>query len=109
MRRRTLRRAYNLAGARPLTFSQLVRVAARAVGRRRVLLLPVPVAAAVAAAKVTRIVKPEQIRRLAEDKAFDYAAATADFGFTPRSFEAGVALEAASLGLAPPRGRRSEL
>jgi nucleoside-diphosphate-sugar epimerase len=105
----TLRRAYNLAGAHPLTFSQLVRVAARAVGRRRLLLVPVPVGAAVAAATVTRIVKPEQVRRLAEDKAFDYAAATADFGFTPRSFETGVALEALALGLAPPRGRRSEL
>jgi hypothetical protein len=65
-----------------------------------VLLVPVPVEAAVLAAKMTRVVTPEQIRRLAEDKAFAYAEATRDFGFSPRSFEAGVRQEARSLGLA---------
>ena len=48
---------------------------------------------------LTRVVTPEQIRRLAEDKAFDYAEATRDFDFPPRSFAEGVRLEARSLGL----------
>ena len=89
---------YNLAGAAPLRFAELVRAAARAVGRR-VALVPVPIGAAVVAARLTRLVTAEQIRRLAEDKAFSYAEAARDFGFAPRSFEEGVRLEARSLDL----------
>jgi len=91
-------KAYNLAGAAPLAFGDLVRTAARAVDRR-VLLMPVPLEAAVLAARLTRIVSPEQIRRLAEDKAFATTDATHDFGFAPRTFEEGVRLEARALGL----------
>jgi hypothetical protein len=64
-----------------------------------VLLVPVPVEAGVLAAKLTRVVTPEQIRRLAEDKVFSYADAARDFRFAPRSFAEGVRLEAQSLGL----------
>jgi nucleoside-diphosphate-sugar epimerase len=95
---RAVKRAYNLAGAAPLTFGDLVRAAARAVSRP-VVLIPVPIASAVVAARLTRIVSPEQVRRLTEDKAFDFTDAARDFGFAPRSFEAGVQLEARLLGL----------
>jgi uncharacterized protein YbjT (DUF2867 family) len=95
----TSQRAYNLAGAQPLSFADLVRTAAHAVGRR-VLLLPVPLMAAVLAARLTRVVTPEQIHRLAEDKAFSTTDAARDFNFAPRSFAEGVRLEAALLGLA---------
>jgi uncharacterized protein YbjT (DUF2867 family) len=101
---RTIGRIYNLGGAGPLPFANLVRTAGRTVGRR-VLLVPVPLQAAALGARITRAVSPEQIRRLAEDKAFAYAEATHDFGFGPRSFADGVALEAAALGLAPSIGR----
>jgi nucleoside-diphosphate-sugar epimerase len=94
----TIGREYNLAGAYPIRFDDLVLTAARAVFRR-VVLVRVPMAAAVLAARVTRVVTAEQIRRLAEDKAFEYAEATRDFGFHPRSFAEGVRLEARSLGL----------
>jgi nucleoside-diphosphate-sugar epimerase len=93
----TSRRTYNLAGAYPLRFEDLVRTAARAV-HRRVILLRVPVASAVLAARLTHVVSVEQVRRLAEDKAFDYGAATRDIGFRPRTFAEGVALEARALG-----------
>jgi uncharacterized protein YbjT (DUF2867 family) len=96
----TTGKAYNLAGAEPITFADLVRTAAHAVGRR-IVLLPVPLEAAVLAARLTRIVGTEQVRRLAEDKSFSIADATRDFNFAPRSFADGVRLEAASLGLAP--------
>jgi nucleoside-diphosphate-sugar epimerase len=92
-------RAYNLAGAKPIRFAALLRTAARAV-RRQVVLVPVPLAVAVVAARLTHVVSPEQIRRLAEDKAFSYSYAARDFGFAPRSFESGVQTEARSLGLA---------
>jgi len=100
----TSSRTYNLAGASPLPFAVLVRQAARALSRR-VVLVPVPVNAAVFAARLTRAVTAEQIRRLAEDKAFDYSAATHDFGFHSRSFAEGVRQEARALGLASPSGR----
>jgi uncharacterized protein YbjT (DUF2867 family) len=103
--RRTIGKAYNVAGAERLRFSELVRTAARAVGRN-VALVRVPVEAAVLAARITRIVRPEQIRRLAEDKAFDYTDAKRDFGFTPRTFAQGVQLEAGSLGLSVRRAQR---
>lgn len=99
-------RAYNLAGAAPLPFRDLVSRSARALGRD-VRLLPVPMnlalgAAAVAAAlPLPRPVTPEQIRRLAEDKAFDWSEAARDLGFQPRTFETGVRSEARLLGLAP--------
>ncbi len=96
----TSHKAYNLAGAEPLTFADLVRTSARAVGRR-ILLLPVPLEAAVLAARLTRVVSSEQIRRLAENKAFSIADAVRDFNFAPRSFADGVRREAESLGLAP--------
>ncbi|MBV9172912.1 MAG: hypothetical protein JOZ81_22860 [Chloroflexi bacterium] len=63
-------------------------------------LVPVPLQAALLAARITRIVTPEQILRLAEDKAFDHTAAVHDFGFRPHTFEEGVQLEARNLGLA---------
>jgi nucleoside-diphosphate-sugar epimerase len=102
---RTIARAYNVAGAQPLTFADLVRTAAQAVGRR-IHLLPVPVQAAVLAARFSRVVTPEQIQRLAEDKAFPFVDAARDFNFAPRSFAAGVKLEAESLGLARRTERR---
>jgi hypothetical protein len=44
-------------------------------------------------------VTSEQVRRLAEDKAFAHDDAARDFGFAPRAFEAGIAQEAHELGL----------
>jgi nucleoside-diphosphate-sugar epimerase len=104
---RTIGCVYNLAGAEPLTLACLVRTAARAVGRK-VALIRVPVQAAVLGARLTRVVAPEQVRRLAEDKAFSYAEAVSDFAFAPRSFAAGVTREAEELGLSPSgRGRQN--
>jgi uncharacterized protein YbjT (DUF2867 family) len=94
-----VRQVYNLAGARALRFAALVRTAARAVNRP-VGLVPVPLQLAVVAARLSGIVTPEQIRRLAEDKAFDYSPAERDFGFAPRTFAEGVDCEARSMGLA---------
>ncbi len=101
----TVGKAYNVAGATPLSYADLVRLAARAIGRN-VRLVHVPPGLALAAAwlmarlPLPRVVSPEQVLRLAEDKAFDYAEATRDFGFRTRSFAEGVAAEARSMGLA---------
>ena len=57
---RTRRRVYNVAGAQPLALADLVRTAARAVGRN-VTLIRVPLRAAVVGAKLTRIVTAARI------------------------------------------------
>ncbi|MDQ3810432.1 MAG: NAD-dependent epimerase/dehydratase family protein, partial [Chloroflexota bacterium] len=95
---RTSRRAFNVGGAAPLRFADLVRTAARAIGRR-VWLVPVPLSLALVGARLTRAVREEQLRRLVEDKTVDNTPAVAAFGFAPRTFEAGVTAEACLLGL----------
>jgi nucleoside-diphosphate-sugar epimerase len=111
--------AYNLAGPGPLTLRDAIQEAGRAIGCSP-LLVPVPLRTTVAAlrayerlARRPRI-RAEQVERLAEDKAFDIAAACEAFGYSPRSFSVGIREEARGLGFAPPgapgarsRGRAS--
>lgn len=101
---RSVGRSYNISGASPITFRQLVETAASAVGVRAAL-VPLPVGAlAAAVGMLERLgvpvrVRPEQILRIAEDKSFDHSEAVRDLGFRARSFDSGVAEEAMLLGL----------
>lgn len=100
------RREYNVSGRAPLSLDATIDAASAAVGKRRGKLhLPLgPVAATLRLFEAIRIpfrVKSEQVRRLAEDKAFAHDDAARDFGFAPRAFEDGIADEARLLGLAP--------
>jgi uncharacterized protein YbjT (DUF2867 family) len=96
---------YDLAGPVPLTFGELLRTAGQAVGSRT-RFVPVPLPPVLAAARGYELVsrspriRAEQVRRLAEDKAFGIRAAARDLGFAPRSFAAGIRAEARALGLA---------
>jgi nucleoside-diphosphate-sugar epimerase len=96
---------YDLAGPVPMTFDELLRTAARAVGSRT-RFVPVPLPPVLAAARgyerVSRSprIRAEQVARLAEDKSFAISAAARDLGFAPRSFAAGITAEARALGLA---------
>jgi uncharacterized protein YbjT (DUF2867 family) len=96
---------YDLAGPAPMTFDELLRTAARAVGSRT-RFVPVPLPPVLAAARgyerVSRSprIRAEQVARLAEDKSFAISAAARDLGFAPRSFAAGITAEARALGLA---------
>jgi uncharacterized protein YbjT (DUF2867 family) len=97
----TFQRAYNIAGATAITFEQLVREATNALGVRR-LIVRVPTSVLVALVRAQSAVggsflTVEQVQRLAEDKAFDYADAARDFGYAPRSFSEGVRQEVALL------------
>ncbi len=85
-----------IAGPTPMAVADMVRACARAVGRR-VVIVPVPAGLAVAAARLTALlperlrVSPDEVRRLAEDKAFDTEGMRARLGVSPVDFETGLA------------------
>jgi len=104
---------YDIAGPEPVTFAELLRVSAAAVGCRA-RLLPVPLGPVIALTRCyERLssrpkIRAEQWQRLAEDKAFAIDAARRDLEFTPRPLAEGVYEEAVALGLGPslaPPGR----
>jgi uncharacterized protein YbjT (DUF2867 family) len=96
---------YDVAGPEPLTFAELLRTSARAVASRT-RFVPVPLSPVVAAARGYELVsrnpriRVEQLRRLAEDKAFAIDDAVRALGYAPRSFADGIHAEARAMGLA---------
>lgn len=102
VRPRASGQVYDLPGARPLTYLELVKTAARALGKEpRIVRLPLePVRLALVAAERLGVPLPvasEQVLRLREDKAYPYEKARKELGYSPRTFEEGVALEVARL------------
>jgi len=91
-------RSYDLPGAEPLTYIDLVRTSADALGRSpRILKLPLePVRRALVTAERMRLPLPidsGQVTRLREDKAYSYERARQDLDYAPRPFADGVAIE----------------
>ncbi len=89
---------YDLPGAAPLSYRELVETPARALGREaRIVRLPLePVRLGLRLAESARLplpVQSEQVLRLREDKAYPYEKARRELGYAPRGFEEGVALE----------------
>jgi nucleoside-diphosphate-sugar epimerase len=105
-RPRSAWRCYDIAGPAPVTFRDLLRAAADAVGARPAF-VPVPLGPVVAATRgYERLsrrprIRAEQWLRLAEDKAFPIEAAARDLGYAPRLLTEGITTEAAALGLVP--------
>jgi len=98
----SVRRSYDLPGADPLAYLDLVKTAAAALGRSpRIVRLPIePVRLALVAAERLRLPSPVdsgQVMRLREDKAYPYERARRDLDYTPRPFREGVGLEVARL------------
>ena len=96
---------YDVAGPEPLTFTELLRVCARAVASRA-RFVPVPLSPVIALARGYEMVsqhppiRAEQLQRLAEDKAFAIDTAVRGLGYAPRPFADGIHAEARALGLA---------
>jgi len=92
------RKSYNLSGAAPLTFREVIATAALRLGRR-VVTVPVPAWPLVLSLRtlercgIRGPLKAEQIERLNEDKAFPHGEAALDLDFRPRPFEYGIASE----------------
>jgi nucleoside-diphosphate-sugar epimerase len=98
----SVHRSYDLPGAEPLTYLELVKIAAAALGRSpSIVRLPIePIRRALAAAERLRLPLPVdsgQVTRLREDKAYPYERARHDLDYAPRPFREGVALEVARL------------
>lgn len=98
----TVHQSYDLPGARPLTYLDLVHTVAAALGEKpRVIRLPIePVRRVLRLAEHARIPLPiesEQVMRLREDKAYPYEKARRELGYAPRSFSEGIAQEVARL------------
>jgi nucleoside-diphosphate-sugar epimerase len=101
-RHTSVHRSYDLPGAEPLTYLDLVKTAATVLGRNpRIVRLPIePVRRSLAAAERLRLPLPidsGQVTRLREDKAYPYEQARQDLDYAPRPFSEGVALEVARL------------
>lgn len=99
---RSLDQEYNLSGANPLSFNDVIDTICRFLNRsvRKVHLPLVPIVAALRASERAGLplpIKSEQIERLNEDKAFNHTRAAADFDFAPRSFEEGIREEIAQM------------
>jgi len=98
-------RTYDVAGPKPLTFTELLRTSARAVASRT-RFLPVPLSPVIAAARGYELlsknprIRSEQLRRLAEDKAYAIDDAARDLDYVPRPFSDGIHAEARAMGLA---------
>ena len=96
---------YDVAGPEPITFSELLRTSASVVASRT-RFVPVPLSPIVAAARgyewLSRNprIRVEQLRRLAEDKAFAIDDAVRDLDYAPRPFADGIRAEARAMGLA---------
>jgi uncharacterized protein YbjT (DUF2867 family) len=100
----TTRKCYNIAGAAPLTFNEVVDTIGTMLGRR-VVKVHLPVRALVAAlalfekCSIRLPIKAEQIVRLNENKTFDYDDAGRDFHYSPVSFAEGIRMEMQDMGI----------
>ena len=87
-----------IAGPDPIRYSDFVRAVAAAAGLRRPVILPFPAAPLIAAARLTShvaalpTIRPEEIRRLMEDKAFPITKMREILGINPIPLTQGLAL-----------------
>ena len=94
----TFGKSYNIAGKYPLTYNQVIDTVAGHMNKRiwKIHLPPAPIMGLLKFFERLHIpfpVKGEQVLRLNESKNFSYQEAQKDFGFSPYSFEEGIALE----------------
>ena len=98
----TIGRQFNISGAAPLTYNDVVRLTAQALGRRvkRFHIPDQPIVTALHVSErlgITLPIKAEQVLRLNEDKAFSHAEAAEAFRYSPMAFEQGIRQEVALL------------
>ena len=91
-------KCYNISGAVPITFNQMIDTLLSALDRK-IYKVHIPASPIVTALECSERlgmhfpIKAEQILRLNEDKSFDYSDARNDFGYNPIPFSEGVRKE----------------
>ena len=100
----SVKKSYNISGAKALTYNEVVDTTAKALGKK-VLKIHIPTKLGYnflkAYEKFTKkpILKAEQVLRLNENKDFSHEEAKNDFGYNPLSFEEGIKHEVEYLNL----------
>jgi nucleoside-diphosphate-sugar epimerase len=94
----SIKKAYNISGAEPLTYNEVVDITGKVLGKK-VLKIHIPVKLSYNLLKVYEKVsknpklKAEQVLRLNEDKDFSYEEAMRELEYKPLSFQKGITLE----------------
>lgn len=87
-----------VAGPEPMRYAEMIETCARAIGRRAII-LPLPLWLGIGAASILPMIglrgalKPAELRRTGEDKAFDVAPLEKRLGVRPRAFAEGLRLK----------------
>ena len=94
----TIGKNYNIAGKYPLTYNDVIETLARKLGKHiwKIHIPSTPVVTLLGFFERLHIpfpIRAEQVLRLNENKNFNYEDAQKDFGFSPLSFEEGIAIE----------------
>lgn len=94
----SIKKAYNMSGAKPLTYNDVVDITGKALGKK-VIKIHIPMKLSYHLLNIYEKIsknpklKAEQVLRLNENKDFSYEDAKNDLGYTPLSFEEGIKLE----------------
>lgn len=94
----SIRKAYNISGAKPLTYNEVVDITGKALGKK-VIKIHIPMQLSYKLLKFYEKVskqpklKAEQVLRLNENKDFSYEEAKRDLEYNPLCFEEGIKLE----------------
>ncbi|MBT2689219.1 NAD(P)H-binding protein [Bacillus sp. ISL-47] len=94
----SIKKAYNVSGAAPLTYNEVVDVTGNALGKK-VVKVHIPMKLSYNLLKTYEKIakkpklKAEQVLRLNENKDFSFEDAKKDLGYNPLSFEEGIKLE----------------
>lgn len=94
-------KAYNVAGKEPVSYFEVLQLIAENLGKKR-RFIRVPFSLALAAGFIAEkfsngLITSEKVKRLREDKVFDYSEAEKDLNFSPIPFAEGIRLEIEAL------------
>jgi len=94
----SVKKAYNISGAKALTYNEVVDITAKTLGKKAIKIhIPIKLSYNLLKAyeKITSKprLKAEQVLRLNENKDFFHEEARMDFGYNPLSFEEGIKRE----------------
>lgn len=100
--RETIGNSYNISGRFPISFDGIIDAICNILGKR-ILKIHIPYHLSLSLVAMSQIFQQNprfttwQVRRLNENKVFDYSKAKEDFGYEPISFEDGIKREIESL------------